>query len=147
MSGVSKWETHVIRSIVTGKDLLCEWGLAAQMLTEEGSNLANDCFGMYGQTSMGSDGGESLRTFLKQECLNGKFGPAVQAEAKRALEKKDDEQPQGNHVCVGCLTIGNHSHRCPTCQSIQIVCHFCSQDCFRQNWNTHKKVHLMMRFK
>ncbi|KAI8816675.1 peptidase M24, structural domain-containing protein [Fimicolochytrium jonesii] len=44
-------------------------------------------------------------------------------------------------VCTAC---GSPSKlRCPTCMKLNIVdgSHFCSQDCFKASWGTHKAIH------
>jgi methionyl aminopeptidase len=33
------------------------------------------------------------------------------------------------------------SLQCPTCQKLGKASYFCSQDCFKKNWNEHKKTH------
>lgn len=44
--------------------------------------------------------------------------------------------------CAGCHDKPAGSLSCPTCLKLGIKSTFCSQDCFKTNWNTHKQVHV-----
>lgn len=58
---------------------------------------------------------------------------------------------QAQHPCAstGCNQMG--SMRCPTCVGTGVVpvaqTYFCSQDCFRASWRTHKAIHPSMNQK
>eukprot|EP00389_Voromonas_pontica_P004879 GDKH01007260.1.p1 GENE.GDKH01007260.1~~GDKH01007260.1.p1 ORF type:complete len:390 (-),score=100.93 GDKH01007260.1:164-1333(-) len=52
------------------------------------------------------------------------------------------------HKCSGCSKdfVGNLS--CPTCIKLNLpACYFCSQECFKGNWVTHKAVHQIAKLK
>jgi methionyl aminopeptidase len=43
----------------------------------------------------------------------------------------------------GCTNVVEHRLACPKCIEIGIQpSYFCSQDCFKKNYGTHKKVHV-----
>ncbi|KAJ3183589.1 Methionine aminopeptidase 1 [Gaertneriomyces sp. JEL0708] len=48
--------------------------------------------------------------------------------------------PDAPNVCEACQKPANL--RCPTCMKLNLPeSHFCSQDCFKANWGTHKAKH------
>ncbi|XP_014214084.1 methionine aminopeptidase 1 [Copidosoma floridanum] len=52
-------------------------------------------------------------------------------------------QPPGCCETPGCSALA--SLQCPTCLKIGIVSSFCSQDCFKGNWKSHKVLHQLAK--
>ncbi|GAA5920206.1 hypothetical protein JCM1841_006648 [Sporobolomyces salmonicolor] len=50
----------------------------------------------------------------------------------------------GAQLCMnGCGKAADRKNTCPTCQSLNIPgAQFCSPECFRDNWKTHKQLHV-----
>jgi hypothetical protein len=44
--------------------------------------------------------------------------------------------------CLGCGCLTECSLKCPTCVKLGLTTsYFCSQNCFKENWSTHQKLH------
>ena len=52
-----------------------------------------------------------------------------------------DLPEEGKHLCAGAGCMNEATLVCPSCDVHPGLYHFCSQDCFKINWKTHKLLH------
>ncbi|GAA5846519.1 hypothetical protein JCM3766R1_002517 [Sporobolomyces carnicolor] len=69
---------------------------------------------------------------------------AVPIPSSTALSGSSTTPSAGVPLCMnGCGNPADRKNTCPTCQTLKIAgAQFCSQSCFRDNWKTHKLLHV-----
>jgi hypothetical protein len=70
-------------------------------------------------------------------------GPADGSGGGEAAASEPPYVPHQGELCysVGCSGVCDRSKECPTCKKLNVRTFFCSGECFKAGWQTHKKFH------